>query len=393
MKTYRRLLALVLVYFVLAAAMAGCAKQPDSDASAATNSASQPADNANSAASDTQPAADGDAVFTGEATVYFMYPDSATPRWESFDGPIIEKNLKKLAPNVELKWVDAQGDSQKQLQQVEAAISSGCDFMILIPAQEEQAAGTVNLLNDEGIPFACMCHTPYGANCPIFITMPFADIAESYVAYAEENILNNESGYPYKIAYIPGPDSNFYTQLTNVYHAAFEKWAAEGKAEVIFEAQTDNWSAADAQKVCEQMLTQAGNDVDIIITNNDDLNAGCIAALNDQGLIGQVHVLGGCDVTKQGLAHVQEGWQEGDIMPDYETMGATMATICATYLATGEYPMDLASSTTDNHFMDGGIPTVNVPALLITRDNMKQLVVDTGVVSQADIDAIANTLK
>ena len=374
--TMKKILALIMALCMIVA-LVGCGAEP----------AAEPADDANVEV-DTS-----NAIFADAATVYFFYPDSATPRWENFDGPIIQKYLAEFAPNVEMKWVDAQGDAQKQLQQVEAAVSAGCDFAILIPAQEEQAAGTVNVLNNEGIPFASMCHTPFGANCPIYITMPFYDIAEAYVAYMEENILNDESGYPYKIAYIGGPDSNFYTQLSEVYNKAIDKWTAEGKAELIFSAQTDNWASADAQKVCEQMLTQAGNDVDIIITNNDDLNAGCLAALNDQGLVGKVHVLGGCDVTNQGLAHVQEGWQEGDIMPDYDTMGKMMATIVATYLATGEYPTDLCNSTTDNNFMDGGIPTINVPALLITKDNMKELVVDAGVTSQADIDAIANTLK
>ncbi|MBR5471636.1 MAG: substrate-binding domain-containing protein [Oscillibacter sp.] len=388
MKKMSKILSLLMALCMVVSLFAGCGAKEDPAPEKEETKAPAAEQSGEKA-----PAPSGDVIFDGEATVYFMYPDSATPRWETFDGPFIQEYLSKYAPNVEMKMVDAEGDAQKQLQQVEAAISSGCDFMIFIPAEEEQAAGSVNVLNAEGVPFASMCHTPFGAEVPIFMTMPFDMIAKAYVDYMEENIISDASGYPYKIAYIGGPDSNFYYELSAVYEEAFKRWESEGKAEVVFNVQTDSWSAASAQGPAEQMLTQTGNDIDIVITNNDDLNAGVLAALNEQGLVGDVHVLGGCDVTMQGLAHVQEGWQEGDIMPDYETMGATMAKIVATYLATGEYPMDLVNSSTNNNFMNDGIPTISIPALLITKDNMKELIVDMGVASQADIDAIANTLK
>lgn len=337
--------------------------------------------------------ASGDVIYDGNGAVYMAITDSRIARCLSFDVPFVEKWLGVYAPNVELKVIDPLGDNQKQLQQIEGAVASGCDFMVYMPCDEYSAAGALNFLNAEGIPFCSLAHTPFGGNVPMFVTMPFPSIAQQYVDYMENEVLPKAEG-PLKVAGIWGAQGFlFYDQLAAVYREAFERWESEGKVEVVFEADTNDWSASPAVSVAEQMLTQTGNDVDVIFTMNDDIMTGIVSVLQEQGMVRDVLLMGGCDSTVEGLARTQEDWQVADVLPNYEEQSKAIAKIAATYLATGEYPLDMANGFTDNEYVEGGIPSVMVDAMLITRDNIAQEIVAKGVTTQEEIDAVAKTLR
>lgn len=382
MKKLHKIYALFLVLCIMSVTVLGGCSSPQGDGA-------DPA-----AGGDAAPAsvASGDAIFDGSAKIYFAIPDGTISRWLKFDAPMIEKWLKAYAPNASFEVLDAEGDAQKQLQQIEGAITSGCDFLIYAPAEELSAAGALQVLNEEGIPFCALAHTPYGGNCEMMVSMPFPSIAEQYIQYMEENLLPNADG-TLKVACIWGATgSPFYTQLKETYHATFDTWAEEGKIEIVFEADTNDWTAASSAPVAEQMLTQTGNDVDVVISMNDDLLTGIVSVLEEQNLIDSVTLLGGCDSTVEGLARVQEGWQAADVLPDYDTQAKTVAEVCAKWLRDGQCPADMAEGVFDND-SESGLPMIYVDPLLITPDNIQSDVIDIGVTTQEAIDEVAKTLQ
>lgn len=390
MKKLHKALAMLLACCMMGSLLlSGCSGSSSGSAASST----PPASSGSAASTPAESTPSGDVIFDGDGTVYMAITDSRIARCLSFDVPFVEKWLAVYAPNVELKVIDPMGDNQKQLQQIEAALSSGCDFLVYMPCDEYGAAGVLNLLNSEQVPFCSLAHTPFGGDVPMMVSMPFPSIAQQYVNYMETEVFPNADG-PLKIAGIWGAQGFlFYDQLLAVYTEAFEKWESEGKAEVVFQADTNDWSANPAVPVAEQMLTQTGNDVDVIFTMNDDIMTGIVSVLKEQDMVDDVLLLGGCDSTVEGLARVQEGWQVADVLPNYEEQSKAVAKIAATYLATGEYPLDLANGATENEYVEGGIPTVMVDALLITKDNIAEEIVAKGVTTQEAIDEVAKTLK
>lgn len=140
------------------------------------------------------------------------------------------------------------------------------------------------------------------------------------------------------------------------------------------------------------MLTQTGNDVDVVISMNDDLLTGIVSVLEEQNLIDSVTLLGGCDSTVEGLARVQEGWRAADVLPDYDTQAKTVAEVCSKWLRDSKCPSDMAEGTFDND-SENGLPMIYVDPLLITPDNIQSDVIDIGVTTQEAIDEVAKTLK
>ena len=59
-----------------------------------------------------------------------------------------------------------------------------------------------------------------------------------------------------------------------------------GDITIVGESYTDNWDPAKAQTQTEQFLTAADNDVQAVLSENDGMAGGVVAALEAQGLAG-----------------------------------------------------------------------------------------------------------
>lgn len=385
-----KFLSLMASILLVAALALGCAATPTADANATTaaSQASQAPEQT------TAPQLSGDAITDSDAKVYMIIPNSKIARYSQFDAPNVQKHMAKFAPNIKLTILDSEGNPQKQLQQVESAIADGCEAMILLPVDSNTAGGMLSMLAEEDILTLTYAHEGFGGPVDYHITTPFPTIASQHAEMLEKTMKDNPLGRPYRIAQIWGQTGfAFYEDLKNTYAPFIQKWEAEGLAEVVYTSDTDGWSAEVSQPVAEQCLTELENNVDVIMTMNDDLATGIIAALNAQGLAGKVKVVGGCDATLEGIARVQVGWQEADIAMDYDSMAKAAATIIAHELADKELPAGLVNGTFDNKFVDGGVPAAYIDSLLVTKDKISSLIVDVGMYTQAQIDELANKMK
>ena len=88
-----------------------------------------------------------------------------------------------------------------------------------------------------------------------------------------------------------------------------------GDITIVGEDYTDNWDPAIAQTTTEQFLTDADNDVQAVLSENDGMAGGVVAALEAQGLAGQVPV-SGQDGDLAALNRVALGTQTVDVWKD-----------------------------------------------------------------------------
>src|SRR6266566_959212 len=88
------------------------------------------------------------------------------------------------------------------------------------------------------------------------------------------------------------------------------------------ELYTDNWDPAKAQTQMEQILTANQNKIDAVLSENDGMAGGVIAALRAQGLAGKVPV-SGQDGDKAALNRVALGTQTVDVWKDARLLGKT----------------------------------------------------------------------
>jgi D-xylose transport system substrate-binding protein len=158
-----------------------------------------------------------------------------------------------------------------------------------------------------------------------------------------------------------------------------------GKIKNVCETFTDGWKPDAAQKNMEQCLTSVNNKVDAVISENDGMAGGVVAALEAQGLAGTVPVTGQ-DGDKAALNRVALGTQLVSVWKDARVLGKAAAEF-ANMIADGKAATELPGVGK----FSGGAKGVEVNAVLIapnpiTRDNLND-VIDGGWVTKEEVCA------
>ena len=107
----------------------------------------------------------------------------------------------------------------------------------------------------------------------------------------------------------------------------------KGDIKVAGEQYTDGWRPEVAQKNMEQILTANNNKVDAVVSSNDGMAGGVVAALAAVGLAGKVPV-SGQDGDIAALNRVARGQQTVSVWKDARELGKAAAEV-AVQLARG----------------------------------------------------------
>jgi D-xylose transport system substrate-binding protein len=154
---------------------------------------------------------------------------------------------------------------------------------------------------------------------------------------------------------------------------------AAGTIKIVGESFSDGWKPENAQKNMEQILTANDNNVDAVLSENDGMAGGVVAALSAQGLVIPV---GGQDGDLAAINRVARGSQTVSVWKDARNLGKAAGEI-ASALASGTSMSDIEGAS----MFDGGEKGIAINAILmeptpLTRDNLS-VAIDGGHITKA----------
>ena len=127
--------------------------------------------------------------------------------------------------------------------------------------------------------------------------------------------------------------------------------------------QIANWNRAQAENRMKQMIRQYNDEVELVLSNNDDMAAGAVDAYDELNYTEDNRpVFFGVDGTSVGLQAVKDGDFAGTVYNDKEGQASVMAELSVA-LATGG---SLDAITFENERY------VNLPYLKVTADNVDE---------------------
>ena len=132
---------------------------------------------------------------------------------------------------------------------------------------------------------------------------------------------------------------------------------ASGKIKIVGESFSDGWKPENAQKNMEQILTANNNNVDAVLSENDGMAGGVVAALSAQGLVIPV---GGQDGDLAAINRVARGSQTVSVWKDARDLGKAAGEI-ASALADGVAMSDIKGAS----IFDGGEKGIAINAILM----------------------------
>jgi D-xylose transport system substrate-binding protein len=292
-------------------------------------------------------------------------------RWKTDEAAI--KKVVQAAGDTYIS-ADAQGSATKQASDIEGLITQGVDVIMVVAYDSDAILPSIKKINDAGIK-AIAYDVQFEDPNALYIT--FDNIGVGRLMAKEIYKAKPAGNY----AFIKGdkgdPNATFlFSGITEVLKPGLDS----GKIKNVCETFTDGWKPDNAQKEMEQCLTKQNNKVDAVVSENDGMASGVVAALKAQGMAGAVPV-SGQDGDLAAINRVALGTQTVSIWKDSRALGKAAAE-AAVALADGKAMSSLPGVGKFNKGKKG----VEMNAILlaptpITKDTLN-LVIDAGWISK-----------
>ena len=257
-------------------------------------------------------------------TVGVSWSNFQEERWKT-DEAAIKAQLAKMGARY--ISADAQSSNEKQLADIDGLITRGVNALIILAQDKEAVLPAVAKAKAEKIPIV-------GYDRLIETAGVF------YISFDNREVGRMEAREVYKVrpkgnyVFIKGsntdPNADFvHSGQLDILQGAISK----GDIKVVGEQYTDGWRPEVAQKNMEQILTANNNKVDAVVSSNDGMAGGVVAALAEVGLAGKVPV-SGQDGDIAALNRVARGQQTVSVWKDARELGKGAAEV-AVELAQG----------------------------------------------------------
>ena len=318
------------------------------------------------------------AGFTGFSAVADGHSKSIGVSWASFQEERWKIDEAAMVAAIEAAGntyvsADAESSSAKQLTDIEALITQGVDALIINAWDKDAIAPAIEAAANEGIPVVGYDRLIEDART-FYLT--FDNVGVGRIIAKSVQAVQPTGNY----AIIKGDagDPNAMFLLQGMMEVIGDD-VATGKIKIVGESFTDSWKPENAQKNMEQILTANDNNVDAVLSENDGMAGGVVAALSAQGLVIPV---GGQDGDLAAINRVARGSQTVSVWKDARNLGKAAGEI-ASALANGTAMSDIEGAS----IFDGGEKGIAINAILmeptpLTRDNLS-VAIDGGHISKA----------
>lgn len=378
----KKLAATLLSVAMVTSLLVGCGTSGEvADTSATEETTEASTDEADEGSSD---AAAPDGKLVGVAM-----PTQDLQRWNQ-DGSNMKAELEAAGYEVDLQY--ANNDIGTQVSQVETMISNGCNLLVIASIDGESLGTPLAQAKEAGIPVIAYDRLLMNSDA-----VSYYATFDNYMVGTKQGEairdaldLENADG-PFNFEIFTGDpgDNNakfFYGGAMDV----LQPYIDEGKLVVksgqtsFEEVATANWSTETAQNRMDTIISgnySDGTVLDAVLCSNDSTALGVTNALLASYTAEYPYITGqDCDVAN--VKNLVAGNQAMDIFKDTRDLATQVVGMVDAIMQGGEAEVN-DTDTYDNG--TGVIPTYLCEPKVCTVDNYKELLVDSGYYTEADL--------
>ncbi|MEW1910717.1 substrate-binding domain-containing protein [Kitasatospora sp. NPDC085895] len=321
----------------------------------------------------------------GTVKVGLLLPESKTTRYEQFDRPLLEANIKKLVPGAQIDYYNANQDATLQQTQVDTALTKGNKILVLDAVDSKSIQASVQKAHDAGVKVLAYDRLAQG---PVDAYVSFDNfkvgqlqgqgLVDAVGANASKGSIIMINGSP------TDPNAG---QFKAGAHSVID-----GKLTVGKEYDTPNWDPNTANQETAAAITAIGGpNVVGIYSANDGMAAGAATAMKAAGISVP---LTGQDAQLDGIQRIVAGTQTMTIYKPYEPEAEASAKIVAAWAnGTSLTPSDVPTTATSGSGQK--VPANLITPIVVTKSNIKDTVVKDGLytVDQICTPAYAEACK
>ena len=305
---------------------------------------------------------------TGKMKIGVSLPTLREERW-AVDYRGFVESAERLGIDVIIQIAD--NNAARQQSQVENMITQGVKALIIAPHDAVAAKQLIEMAHKEKIPVIAYDRPITNGNADLYICVNQFDIGKAMGQYIWDNVPKGN------IVFLKGDaaDDTVYPMAEGTM-SVLQPRIASGDYKIVMEQFVVDWEPANALRLMEQALTANNNNIQGVIAPNDGTAGGVIQALAAQGLAGKVPV-SGQDSEVDAIKRIIEGTQGMTIL--YDNLKMSDAALQAAVRLANKEPSGATGKDTD------GTPLLDFPPGIVNKNTYRQLLIDSGLISEDDL--------
>ncbi|HEY9163617.1 MAG TPA: substrate-binding domain-containing protein [Magnetovibrio sp.] len=268
--------------------------------------------------------------------------DNMSNDWRRAQVMAVKEVLDQHA-NVKFIYTDAQGDTAKNIQDIEDMVDQGIDLLMVSPRDAQAMTPVIANVHSRGIPVVLLTRRIIGNSYTTFVSADDAKIAAKAAAYMSETLNGNGN-----ILVLQGvPSATTAIKRTE----GFVNEIANHPGMKIVAVKPADYLRAEAIKAVEQAL-EAGLEFNAIYAQSDSMAAGARLALQATGIDPKSKLIVGIDYIPESREAIRQGLQAASFT--YPTASKEAAEAALKILNGESVPKE-----------------IEVPSQIVTKDNVE----------------------
>lgn len=275
---------------------------------------------------------------------------------------------------VDMLYQCSENDSQKQVGQIENLISQGVDMLIVMAPEKGAMDNVLKEAHEAGVFVAYYEQVGGETYFDMSGGNDYYEVGQAITKTIADMDINGD------VAYLYG-DSAGGSGVIN-FQEGMKDSMKDCDVNVVGEQFVQSWDPATGMGYVENWLAEYADSLSAVLCMNDGLAGGAVQALENEGLAGEVLVCGqDCDLA--ACQRIAEGTQVSTVRKGGAEYARQFTETAIKYYL-GEITEDDFEAT-DTNSLGEQKPFVSYPAVIVTKDNLDEVVIDTGVYTHEQV--------
>ncbi|MGN1281924.1 MAG: multiple monosaccharide ABC transporter substrate-binding protein [Succinivibrio sp.] len=328
------------------------------------------------------------------AKIGVSMPTQSLQRWNQ-DGHNLEAQLQAAGHTVELLYA-GDNDIPTQVSQIENMIAGGVDVLVVAPIDGGSLTTALQGAIDKNIPVVSYDRLIMNSKAiSYYATFDNYKVGQIQGNYLVEALKLKDDATPKNIEFFTGSidDNNvnfFFGGAMDILQPYLDSGKLICKSGQTKKEQvaTLNWSTEEAQKRMENLISSVGygpEDVklDAVLSSNDSVANGITNALTAAGYNAEnFPILTGQDCDKPSVKNMKRGLQTMSVFKDTRVLADQVVKMVNAIVNKAEVPVN-DTKTYDNG--TGVIPSYLCSPIVVTKDNLKEVLIDSGYYTEKEV--------
>ena len=298
-------------------------------------------------------------------TIGICFDTFVVERWLK-DRDVFTYTAKELGATVDVQ--NANGDIQKQREQIQHLIDEDVDALVIVAIDGEQIEDLLDTAKKKGIKIIAYDRMIDSEDIDLCISFDNQEVGRLMA----NGIYTSTEGK--RVLMICGPQSDKNVDMViNGFSEEAKKDGLE-TADIVY---IDGWRAENVDTYFENH-PEILNNVDAIMCGNDNLAGEVIQILSENRLAGKI-IVTGQDADLEACQRIVEGTQQMTVYKEVEKLAKVAAEDTVKLIDGKEL------QTEEMKISDGTIPYISLSTVAVDKNNMDQVIIQSGFHLKEDV--------